>query len=374
MVVPVQNGKLVTFTLSNLQKLRGTTEAGYGTEFDETDTKGSLYFEVEANLIGNKFKECSAIFNRSEIVFDCNPPIHTNFAITELRCVCDDGCTIDKFDTIPLNNPVIGQALSIPDLSHYKHFKWYPETGLNNVNVTTDIDNLNVTLADLKTRTYTLVATDDACHRRVLFFPVVYPCNLNVVNLKATPTGLFVKSCPQIPTYVLSAEAAGTGFEVKNLIWQDCSTTGVDHWSSLLSNDVNKKNVGPGTYFVSVKDSKTGCSDEQWITIAAPQALVIDDQPGNCMAQINVSGGTPPYTFEWTWNGQLQTFNGQSIGMSDKNDVSVTVTDAERCTATLSLLKSNCKGWGDNWATLYALVAVVILVFAFGIYFYIKKP
>ena len=98
-------------------------------------------------------------------------------------------------------------------------------------------------------------------------------------------------------------------------------------------------NLASGTYTVTVTDAK-GCTASSISTInqpAAPLSLSATSNDINCtgnsIGSVNVTptGGTTPYTYQWS-NGS----NQQNITNLSANTYTVTVTDANGCTAILS--------------------------------------
>ena len=92
-------------------------------------------------------------------------------------------------------------------------------------------------------------------------------------------------------------------------------------------------NLRPGTYSVTVSD-QNGCGGAASITIEEPETLQVDVEVTNVFcgeentgtAQAIVTGGTPPYTYEWTNNGGESMATGLGVGFH-----SVLVTDANGC-------------------------------------------
>jgi gliding motility-associated-like protein len=96
-----------------------------------------------------------------------------------------------------------------------------------------------------------------------------------------------------------------------------------------------------GTYVATITDAN-GCTLTQSITLTEPPALAptgIKTDIG-CFGQVNgsidltVSGGVPPYTYQWS--GPL-FFNTQDISGLPKGTYTVVVTDNNQCSASLSL-------------------------------------
>ncbi len=110
-------------------------------------------------------------------------------------------------------------------------------------------------------------------------------------------------------------------------------------WSN-LGTDTNLTGIGPGTYSLTVTDSK-GCTGTTSAVITQPPVLGISATAGNVLCNgnatgsisTNTSGGTNPYTY--SWNGTTQTIaNPGGLGAGN---YTVTVTDAEGCTASSSV-------------------------------------
>jgi len=94
-----------------------------------------------------------------------------------------------------------------------------------------------------------------------------------------------------------------------------------------------------GTYNVVVTDAN-GCTTTDSVTINAPAAIstniistdVTCNGSSNGSADLTVSGGTAPYTFEWNFGATTEDISGLSSGTYN-----VVVTDANGCTATDSV-------------------------------------
>jgi gliding motility-associated-like protein len=101
----------------------------------------------------------------------------------------------------------------------------------------------------------------------------------------------------------------------------------------------NRSNLGPGTYTVTVTNAD-GCTDEETITLEEPDPLVatitpdvqIDCNNATSNPTLDVSGGTPDYTFQWSNNSSQQ-----NPSFSAGGTYTVTVTDDNNCTATASV-------------------------------------
>lgn len=110
-----------------------------------------------------------------------------------------------------------------------------------------------------------------------------------------------------------------------------------------------------GTYTCTVTDAN-GCSTTVSQTISQPTSLVLTGVKTNEFsggplgtAKVTASGGTPAYTYLWS-NGATT----DSIGGLIAGTYNVTVTDANGCTASTSLIVSFVNGIGDvDFVNLY---------------------
>ena len=97
--------------------------------------------------------------------------------------------------------------------------------------------------------------------------------------------------------------------------------------------------LGSGIYQITVKDAN-GCKAIVEATIVTPDALIIDGQvdassesSGSGQISLTMSGGTVPYRYLWS-NGATTAI----ISNLRPGDYSVTITDAQGCTATDSFI------------------------------------
>ncbi len=98
-----------------------------------------------------------------------------------------------------------------------------------------------------------------------------------------------------------------------------------------------------GTYSVTITDDQ-GCSATSSVTLNDPPAISISIDPINAScpgvnnggATTSISGGTPPYSYDWS-NGQ----SGASLNNVVSGTYSVTVSDSEGCTAESSVTIGN---------------------------------
>lgn len=169
--------------------------------------------------------------------------------------------------------------------------------------------------------------------------PTDLTVNINASNLV----------CPGATTGAATATAGG-GTMPYTYVWSNGGNTST----------IN--NLGAGVYSVTVTDSN-GCTETSSVTINQAPAINVNieaehivcgpEDSGDAMAV--VTGGTPPFTFMWSTGS-----NQESIENLDDGTYSVTVTDANGCSATaettiivvsdfsLSIIPRNLLCHGDN--------------------------
>ncbi len=100
----------------------------------------------------------------------------------------------------------------------------------------------------------------------------------------------------------------------------------------------DRTNLAAGTYCVTVTDA-SACTAVLCVTITQPAEILLTETHVNLLCygtstgsiDLTVSGGTSPYTYNWGGNVTTQDRTGLSAGT-----YTVTVTDANSCTKTLS--------------------------------------
>ena len=107
-------------------------------------------------------------------------------------------------------------------------------------------------------------------------------------------------------------------------------------WSDDSSAGQNRYNLSPGIYSVLIKDA-SGCEIQRDFTIIEPQEISITgvlndatdcENPASGSIDLQVSGGNPPFTFDWS-NGDTS----EDISGLIANNYLVKVTDSKGCTS-----------------------------------------
>lgn len=115
------------------------------------------------------------------------------------------------------------------------------------------------------------------------------------------------------------------------------ATGGNSPYNYLWSNGsaINPTNLPAGKYYVTVTDG-SGCEKVDSVTIDQPPAILLDTTITHTTTgsdgaiDLSVSGGNPPYDYEWSNGSWMQDLNYLSGG-----EYCVTVTDDNDCTESL---------------------------------------
>ncbi len=152
---------------------------------------------------------------------------------------------------------------------------------------------------------------------------LVSPSNLDLTGVASNVP------CAGSPTGSINTSIAG-GQGPYNYVWQSPSPIG---------NVADPTGLAPGNYTVTVTDG-FGCTDNQAFTVTSPPALapsILSVQGVNCFnanggnINLNVTGGSPNYTYIWSNAATVQ--DPQNLGAGT---YTVTITDANSCTKTVT--------------------------------------
>ncbi len=129
-----------------------------------------------------------------------------------------------------------------------------------------------------------------------------------------------------------------TGTPPYTIDWDNDGTGDNDDPSSLFQ-------LSAGTYSVTVVDD-AGCTGFGSFDIFEPDPIsldanvqpVTDPNPGNGAINLNVTGGTLPYVFDWDNDGVGDNDDTEDIADLGQGTYTVLVTDVHGCTATASYL------------------------------------
>ncbi|MFT6499975.1 MAG: PKD repeat protein [Crocinitomicaceae bacterium] len=127
-------------------------------------------------------------------------------------------------------------------------------------------------------------------------------------------------------------------------------------WSNFQSSE-DIFNLGAGNYFVDITDAN-GCTTSDVFTVVEPSnpiiinATVVNAASNEGEVDITVTGGTPPYTYDWSNSDVTQDITGLTPGT-----YTVQVTDANGCsnsgTFTVASLVGLNEGAIDNAVLIY---------------------
>jgi hypothetical protein len=107
------------------------------------------------------------------------------------------------------------------------------------------------------------------------------------------------------------------------------------NWSNGSTTQVNS-NLLAGTYYVTVTDS-LGCIDSVQAIVTQPDPIQMNFNYTDSTITVVKAGGVGPFTYLWS-TGNLGKTIGNNITLVQGNTYTVTVTDANNCTASASIV------------------------------------
>ncbi|MAY84472.1 MAG: hypothetical protein CMP59_10105 [Flavobacteriales bacterium] len=267
-------------------------------------------------------------------------PIHTYtaFGTYQVRLVVTDtvlGCIDTAFATVTINSCTAFSAsmtaqsnvscnggsdgsLTVTQTGGAANFDY---DWSNLASTTNSASNTN-TITGLSVGTYTVTITD------------ANSCTTTASATITEPTALNSSIISQVN---VSCNGGGDGSAIASASGGVAPYT--YNWSS-LETTATISNKAAGTYTVSVTDANSCGPSVSTVTISQPSQIGASITPLsfiNCngdatgSAIVNASGGTTPYTYNWSTSANVATVSGLTAG-----SYTVTVTDANGCSAISS--------------------------------------
>ncbi len=201
-------------------------------------------------------------------------------------------------------------------------------------------------LVNLALGTYTVSVTDAQGCIRVSSFDITQPAPVQIVSGLVTNVACYGASTGSIDIVV----SGGSG--VYTYLW------------STFENSQNISGKAAGTYSVIVTDNN-GCSTSATYTITQPSQISATASITNvsCFGEtdgeisVTVSGGTPPYTYNWDNGETTAIISGLSAGtfnltVTDANsceeDFSYTVTEPAQIILNATITNATCFGFSNG--------------------------
>lgn len=194
--------------------------------------------------------------------------------------------------------------------------------------------------------TYTLTVSSAGCSRSQTF-TIAQPAPINIT---AVPTNV---SCHNAQNGSIDVSVSG-GTAPYTYVWADvnssnlilwliyyygqwCNNGNYNGWPGSNIHAQDRTGLDNGCYYVKVTDAN-GCSAIANFTISQPAPICVSYNKSNASCannngsiNQNISGGTAPYTYQWSNGATTQDVSGLSAG-----SYSVVITDANGCTENRS--------------------------------------
>jgi hypothetical protein len=195
---------------------------------------------------------------------------------------------------------------------------------------------------------YTVKWSNGLTSFTINLMPGTYGVTVTDANLCSTPASVTVSGTPN-SLLVNASVLTNAGCTIGGTATATASGGSGNYsfsWTPGGQTTATATNLTVGTYTVKVVDITTGCTGTASINvIAAPTLLLATTVVSNATcavggsATVNVSGGTPAYTYLWN-NGQTtQTATNLSAGPHN-----VTVTDSKGCVAIATVTIGQSQG------------------------------
>lgn len=242
---------------------------------------------------------------------------NANFIAKADSACCDsiDSIIIQPYDSLIVSCDSAAVTLSVPYDSCY-NYVWYGngspifQIGLENI-LTTTISG-----------TYYVVVSNNC-----------YSATSNVVTVVINTPIYYTSSITNVSCYGLCNGTVTVtphgGAAPYSIIWSGGSTS------------FSRTSLCAGTYNFVITDS-LGCIDSGSVVITQPAALAVAGSCScgatTCLLTAQPSGGTAPYTYQWTTGHSTQSITVPSTFIT----ITVTVTDAHGCTRSRIYRRSTC--------------------------------
>ncbi|NJX15418.1 PKD domain-containing protein [Tamlana crocina] len=231
----------------------------------------------------------SGCIDTLEVILTQTDEIIIDYSTTEIECYGDNNASI-TINNISGGNPPYQVAWS---------------------NLGSGMSQTN-----LSAGTYTITVTDDTnCEKKAVI--IIDEAPIFRISPMVENVSCFGENDGRI---ILNLEG---GIDPVNLVWDDDSTAGVE-----------RNNIGPGTYTVTITDG-TPCEITETFTITEPAALNLSanttdaldcDEANSGSINLIVTGGSLPFTYSWSNGATSEDLNNIPPG-----NYAVTVTDANNC-------------------------------------------
>jgi len=245
-----------------------------------------------------------------------SPNVTTSYTVTGTNSV---GCSGTATATVTVNPLSTITATSTPTNICAGSTSTLSASGASTYNWSTGESTANITVSPTSTSTYTVTGTNsDGCTGTATITVNVY--NQPYINISASDTTI----CKSTSTTLTAiSDIYGTSF-----IWSN----------NINGNPITVTPTATTTYSVT-GTSPDGCTGSAFLTINVNQSPVINYttiQPHcgqfNGSILLNVNGGLPPYTYQWSNGATSENLNNLSAG-----NYHLTISDANGCSSSATI-------------------------------------